>query len=146
MRKIAFMALLASMALMFSLPAQASDSVRLKVAMSGRQVVGGGDPDGAGGGRLVIYQSQGRVCYTFTVKRVYYAWSVQLHRATRGNDGPVVLELKWPGWDERWSACESGVSSSLLQELGQNPGDFYVDVHTCEHWFGAVRGQLAFVR
>jgi hypothetical protein len=146
LRRIGFIALLASMALMFSVPAHAADSVRLKLAMNGHQVVGGGDPDGAGAGRLVIYPSDGRVCYSFSAKRIYYAWSVQLHRGTRGNDGPVVLDLKWPGWDGRWSGCENGVSQALLEELAQNPRGFYVDVHTCEYWFGAIRGQLAVAR
>jgi hypothetical protein len=146
MRRIGLIALLASLVMVFALPAQASDSVRLKLAMNGRQVVGGGDSDGAGAGRMVLYPSQGRVCYSFTAKRIYYAWSVQLHRGTRGSDGPVVLELKWPGWDGRWSGCESGVSSSLIAELAENPSAFYVDVHTCEHWFGAIRGQLALIR
>ena len=82
----------------------------------------------------------------FTTRRIFYAWSVQLHRGTRGNDGPVLFDFRWPGWDNRWSDCASGLSSDLLRELVDDPRSFYVDVHTCEHWFGAIRGQLAHSR
>lgn len=142
-RKIGLMAVLASLALLIALPASAADPTSLRVAMNGRSVVGGGDPDGAGAGRLLVYPDEGRLCYRFTTRRIYYAWSVQLHQAARGNDGPVVLDFRWPGWDSRWSDCATNVSSDLLKALVDDPGAFYVDVHTCEHWFGAIRGQLA---
>jgi hypothetical protein len=141
LRKVGLMAVLASLAMLFALPAHAADPVSLRVAMSGRHVIGGGDPDGAGGGRLLVYPDEGRLCYRFTTARIYYAWSVQLHRGARGSDGPVVFDFRWPGWDSRWSDC-ANVSSELLRELVDDPGSFYVDVHTCEHWFGAIRGQV----
>lgn len=141
--KIGLMAVLASMAMVFALPAQAADPVALRVAMSGRHVVGGGDPDGAGGGRLLVYPDEGRLCYRFTTRRIYYAWSVQLHKGAKGTDGPVLFDFRWPGWDNRWSDCATNLSTEMLRELVENPASFYVDVHTCEHWFGAIRGQLA---
>jgi hypothetical protein len=145
-RRIGLMAVMASLALVVALPAQAADGVRLKVAMNGRQVVGGGDPDGAGGGRLVAYPHQGRLCYSFAAKRIYYAWSVQLVRGARGSNGWTMLELRYPGWDSSWSGCETNVDAGLLADLAQNPGGYYINVSTCEHWFGAIRGQLSFSR
>lgn len=142
-RRLGLVALLASLALVFALPAQAADPVGLRVHMTGRAVVGGGDPDGAGAARLLVYPDQGKLCYRFSTRRIYYAWSVQLHKGERGSDGPVLFDFRWPGWDSRWSDCATGLSSEMLRELVDNPGSFYVDVHTCEHWFGAIRGQLA---
>jgi len=143
LRKVGLVALLTSTALVFALPASAADPIGLRVAMSGRYVVGGGDPNGAGGGVFLVYPDEGKLCYRFTTRRIYYAWSVQLHRGTRGNDGPVLFDFRWPGWDNRWSDCASGLSTALLNELVNDPRSFYVDVHTCEHWFGAIRGQVA---
>lgn len=40
------------------------------------------------------------------------------------------------------SGCRAGVDRALLEDILQNPNDYYVNVHNATYQPGAVRGQL----
>ena len=59
-----------------------------------------------------------------------------------GVAGPIVVTLPTPGADGIADGCVSGLDSAILQEILDNPGGYYVNVHNGEFPDGAIRGQL----
>jgi hypothetical protein len=60
-----------------------------------------------------------------------------LHEGAAGNPGRPLIDL-----DVEDDSCRS-VDSSTLQDIVDNPSNYYVDVLTRNYNHGAVRGQLA---
>src|SRR5687767_4588614 len=123
--------------------ASASDGGRpITVQMTGAaERPGPGDPDGSGTATFRVNAGQGEICYTLTVANIEPATAAHIHRAPPTSAGPVVVPLAAPT-----SGTSSGcapVTRALAQELIQNPGAFYVNVHNTPFPGGAVRGQLS---
>lgn len=70
-----------------------------------------------------------------------------IHEAGAGANGPVIVNLIGLG-GTFVNGTMSGtfpIAADVAQRMLQNPGGFYVNVHTQEFPGGAVRGQLAYV-
>ena len=102
---------------------------------------GPGDPDGTGTATFRVNAGQGQVCYTLTVSNIEPATAAHIHRAPPTSAGPIVVHLNAPT-DGSSEGCAT-VTRALAQELIQNPGAFYVNVHNTPFPGGAVRGQLS---
>lgn len=70
-----------------------------------------------------------------------------IHEAPAGVNGPVVINLIGLGgtFVNGTMTGTFPVSAAVAERMLQNPGNFYVNVHTTALPGGAVRGQLAYV-
>jgi hypothetical protein len=98
---------------------------------------GPGDPDGTGSASLQLNQGQNRVCFTLDWQNIGPPTAAHIHKAPPGVAGPIVV-----GLGPVRSGCVSDVDAALIKDIRQNPGDYYVNIHTQEFPGGAIRGQL----
>lgn len=107
-----------------------------------------GGQEGASGSSFVALTAiPGVLCYDVAIHRLEgEPTAMHVHEAPRGEDGPPRITLPVPytedvrGSDDR---CIDGIEPDLLQDIEDDPGSFYVNVHTEEQPDGAIRGQLA---
>ena len=109
--------------------------------LTGAQEPGGGDVDGAGRAEISISDNFGQICYDLNdVKGIGPITAAHIHRGAPGVNGPPVFTLK-PANEGGYKGCSDG--AELTQDrIENNPGAFYVNVHTAEFPNGAIRGQL----
>jgi hypothetical protein len=113
----------------------------LATAMTGaKEVPGPGDPDGSGAAALVVNANRGRICYLLAVKDITPATMAHIHVGGPTIAGPVVVPLAPP--TNGFSARCMPVDKALAQQIVDDPGNYYVNVHTSDFPAGAVRGQL----
>ncbi len=118
-----------------------SSTASLGAVLTGdTEVPNPGDPDGRGTAVVKIDASRGQICYVLTVRRIETATLAHIHRGPEGVAGPVVVHFQPP--TPKSGACLSGLDHELLQEIIDNPSEFYVNVHNPSFPSGAVRGQL----
>lgn len=107
----------------------------------GQEVPGPGDPDGRGETVVKLDYQDGKVCVNIQTKDIATATAAHIHKALRGQAGPVVVGLPTP--DEKgkvWGCVDA--DRELIKNIGEHPEEYYVNVHTGEYPDGAVRGQL----
>lgn len=68
--------------------------------------------------------------------------AAHVHRGTAAEAGPVVVPLTPPGPDGNVFSCVFDVDPALVEEIFEDPGGFYVNLHTDDFPEGAARGQL----
>ena len=105
------------------------------------EIPGPGDPDGAGIATLDWDSEDEQFCYALAIDDIDPATAAHVHRGAAGEAGPPVITLETPGADGGSDGCVE-VTPSLRREIRENPGGFYVNVHSEPHPAGAVRGQL----
>jgi len=67
-----------------------------------------------------------------------------IHIGAAGVAGDVVVPLDVDGFDGTSDGCiEPMEDAAILQDIVDDPGSYYVNVHTADYPPGAVRGQLA---
>jgi hypothetical protein len=106
---------------------------------------GAGDPDGFGSATGIFAGRQ--LCFAFTVRGLAAPQAAHIHRGTRSENGPVVIELRAPeeGDPGTVSGCVN-VRSSLARQVLRRPANYYWNVHTERYPAGAIRGQVATAR
>lgn len=137
-----FKAIVAS-AVLVSVNAHADDDAgaRFTATLDGAsEVPGPGDPDGIGTATVRVNPGREQLCYSITVTGISPATLAHIHEAPAGAAGPVVVGLAAPTSGTS-QGCVS-ITRDLAKEIIQNPGDYYVNVHSAEFRPGAVRGQL----
>ena len=103
-----------------------------------------GDLNGSGTASVIV-PGAGQLCFSITVQGIGKPSAAHIHQADAGRNGPIVVPLvPIPGTGNPGtsSGCMSGIAAALLTDIRNNPGKFYVNVHTTEFPLGAVRGQL----
>ena len=70
-----------------------------------------------------------------------------IHENARGANGPIVVDIIGLGgtFNNGTMTGTFPIGAAVAQRMLENPGNFYVNVHTQQFPGGAVRGQLAFV-
>ena len=106
------------------------------------EVPGPGDPDGSGTATIRLRPEQREVCFDLTVSNIGPATAAHIHEGAEGVAGPVVVPLDPAPTGGSSSGCISDVDTALIQNIVQNPGQYYVNVHNEEFPDGAIRGQL----
>ncbi|HYE27834.1 MAG TPA: CHRD domain-containing protein [Allosphingosinicella sp.] len=101
---------------------------------------GPGDPDGSGKAAIAINDSTNSVCTDLEVRDIGAVAGAHIHRGGPGTSGPPVITLDAPD-DNDSDDCDT-VDDALVDEIRNNPGGFYVNVHTAEYPNGAIRGQI----
>lgn len=108
----------------------------------GQEAPNPGDPDGRGIAVVHLNRNdENKVCTFLKVKGIAKSTAAHIHKAPRGQAGPVVLPIPAPDDRGKASGCVD-VSRELIKEIAEYPDQFYVNVHTGEYPDGAVRGQL----
>jgi hypothetical protein len=105
----------------------------------GAEVPGPGDADGSGTANLTLNHGQGQVCYDITVKDIQTPTAAHIHVGALGKSGGVKVPLT--ANNGTWKGCVNA-DKSLIKDLMDNPGNYYVNVHNAEFPNGAIRGQL----
>ena len=120
----------------------AEGGLDLKVTLAGESVVPGpGDGDMSGSGTIRISPEEGQVCPDInTPMPDTDITGAHIHRGGAGTNGPEAVSLEAdPG--EVKDDCVTA-DTAVLNEIEEQPANFYVDVHTQEFPDGAIRGQL----
>ncbi|HET6569409.1 MAG TPA: CHRD domain-containing protein [Rhodothermales bacterium] len=104
------------------------------------EVPGPADPDGSGSATVSLDEEDGEVCYDIDVENIGDPVAAHIHTGAAGVSGPPVVTF--PVADEGLDSCVSGVDQSVVQDIANNPANYYVNVHTAEFPSGAIRGQL----
>ncbi len=115
----------------------------ITVNLSGaNEVPGPGDDDGSGTATVYLRTDSAEVCVDLSVQNITLpASAAHIHQGTADEAGPPIITLNAPGEDGFSSTCMV-VDETLMQDLVNNPGNYYVNIHTDEFPDGAVRGQL----
>lgn len=123
------------------------------VQLTGREVPGGGDPDGHGYARLDLDPEHETACFVTTWRKVDGAvTALHLHAAHRGSEGPHWIDL----FDDRHlDGARNTVSGCVhvegsprmsprdkIQAVIHDPSGYYLNLHSTEFGDGAIRGQL----
>lgn len=103
---------------------------------------GAGDPDGRGLASLVVQAREGRVCAALSTDSIGKAVAAHIHRGAAGVAGPIVVPLPLPAADSAFVDQCVTADQAVLRDIAQNPGNYYVNIHSSEFPGGAVRGQL----
>ena len=113
----------------------------LFATLNGAREPSGGDTNGRGAFSATF--DGGKLCFGLTVANIQKPLAAHIHRGAVGKDGDVVHSLKQPtsGDPGSSSACAT-IESALAKQIRNNPGGFYVNVHTQAFPGGAIRGQL----
>jgi hypothetical protein len=99
-----------------------------------------GPAGGTGTAQVTIDQVTNQVCYTLTWSpQVGTPTAAHLHLGPKGTAGPIVVKFNVPAQPSGCVAPEAGTS---LANIAQNPGNYYVNVHSAAYPNGAIRGQL----
>jgi hypothetical protein len=111
------------------------------------EVPGPGDPDASGVASLRLNQGAGTVCFDVSWENVDgVVFASHIHEAPAGVAGAIVVPLfegSFAGTDAV-SGCITGVDTGLIKDIRQNPGEYYVNVHSLPDFGpGAIRGQLS---
>lgn len=106
------------------------------------EVPGPGDPDGFGFARIVINPQFGSVCWRMSVAGIDAPTAAHIHAGAFGSAGPVVVPLMPVDPSGLWNGC-AAVDPATATAIAENPGGYYVNVHTGAYPAGALRGQLA---
>jgi hypothetical protein len=100
-----------------------------------------GDPDGFGFAELTIEPGSGMVCASIAVEDIEEPVAAHIHSGTEGVAGDIVVTLPTPIGGEV-DECVEGLDEATLQAIVDDPGAYYVNVHTTDFQAGAIRGQL----
>ena len=131
-------------ALGLSLPALAQEGGRpLSAHLTGAaEKPTAGDPDGMGHATFRVNVGQKQVCYEIMVEKISPAGAAHIHKGGPEEAGPPVVMLKPPGADGKIKDCATA-DEAVVKDILQNPGNYYVNVHTADFRPGAIRGQLS---
>ena len=141
------------MLLWAAIPAGADTEVKLTTTLTAVDPVTGvvtGDPDGRGTAEFTFDTEQGTVCYELEVEGISEPvepapglGSAHIHfLATGGIAVDLEADFEPDKSDEfKASGCVE-VDSALLQDILENPDQFYVNIHNVEFPGGALSGLL----
>ena len=99
-----------------------------------------GDPDGWGKARISIDDAANRICTDLEVRDIATVTAAHIHRGSVGQVGDPVVNLDPPDDDDS-DDCDT-LDDALIDSIRNNPGAFYVNVHTPDYPNGALRGQI----
>ena len=99
-----------------------------------------GDRNGVGWA-VVALARRNTVCWSVMTANINAPVAAHIHRGRAGTNGPVVVPFESEE-DGIFQGCANDVDATLIAQIRNNPGNFYVNVHTADFPGGAVRGQL----
>jgi CHRD domain len=123
-----------------------TENGHFSVQLSGRDVPGGGDPDGQGSSTLDLDPREEKACFTISWSRLDgEVTAFHLHAAARGSEGPHWIDFfndqRFPGAQNNTSNCVPAPRDKINAVINR-PADYYLNVHSTAFVKGAIRGQL----
>ena len=126
---------------------------QLTARLSGANEVPPADPNGRG--LAFVRTGRQRVCFAVGWTGITPPIFAHIHSGVAGTNGPVVV-LFWdvpelvatgppaelPATVSAAAGCVDDQDAAVLRDIRQQPGAYYVNVHTREFPGGAIRGQL----
>jgi hypothetical protein len=129
-----------------SVDAQGGGDRALFAVMTGAKEVdstGAHNGDRNGRGSFSATLDGRTLCYGLQTKNIDNPVAAHIHRGGKTVAGPVVQPLVFPTTGDPGSSTECvRMSRSLARGIANNPGRYYVNVHTAALPNGAIRGQL----
>jgi hypothetical protein len=108
----------------------------IQAALDGPSVLSGGDANGSGDFSAVINDESNSLCYSLSANNIGAAGVAHIHEGAAGAPGRPVIDLAVTS-----GSCIS-VNHGLLEDIKNNPSDYYVDVVHASTDTDAIRGQL----
>jgi hypothetical protein len=118
----------------------------ISISLTGaEEVPGPGDEDASGAATVYLRQNTNEVCVDISIDggMTLPATAAHIHIGAAGVAGPPVVTLTAPSESGLSTTCVT-VDATLMQELVNNPSNYYVNVHNADFPDGAVRGQMTF--
>ena len=103
------------------------------------KLTGAGGASGTASIRVNVGQNQ--VCWDLTTKGLTDVTAAHIHKGAAGANGPPVVPFTAVDATGTSKGCGTA-TAELAKDLIQNPGNYYVNVHTKAAPAGAIRGQL----
>jgi hypothetical protein len=100
-----------------------------------------GDPNGIGRANLKSADEAGRICFRIRYRRIKRATGGHIHEGGAGESGPIVVTLFGRRKASPVEGCRT-VNGSLIQDIQDNPQNYYVQLHNRPYPDGALRGQI----
>ncbi|GAB6178747.1 hypothetical protein JCM14036_00660 [Desulfotomaculum defluvii] len=93
---------------------------------------------------ITLNEAQGEVCWELSVFNLSSnPTGAHIHRAPVGLNGPIVVPLSFEPNETTWTSSGCNLASQeLVNDIINNPEEFYVNVHTQNFPGGEIRGQL----
>lgn len=101
-----------------------------------------GDTDGSGFAIVRFDTDNTTIRYSLLVRDIAPPTAAHIHRGAPDVAGPVVVNFN-PTFVNGTASGAVVAGQAIISEILNNPGGFYVNVHTADFPAGAVRGQLA---
>lgn len=121
------------------------DPNKLRAGLNGvKEVPDDGDPNGSGTALVTLKGATKRVCFNLSYEKIGKPLAGHIHRGGRRVAGPIVVSL-FEGSRAGGSpitGCAKDVANSTINQIRNNPGGFYVNLHNSVFPAGAIRGQL----
>jgi hypothetical protein len=96
--------------------------------------------DGSGEATVEINSDQNEVCYEITLQNVEGVIAAHIHEGDEGEAGDVVVDLQYTG--DEGETCIQDLDEGDLEDISEEPSDYYLNVHSEEYPDGAARAQL----
>jgi hypothetical protein len=114
--------------------------------LTGSVEVPAGDPSGSGTALIRLNVAEGLVCFKLTATGVDPLTAAHIHHGAVGVAGPVVVPLIPPSPTTGTSKGCVSADPALIQDILNNPSQYYVNVHNAKFPAGALRGQLSLLK
>lgn len=117
---------------------------RLAELTGAAEVPGPGETEGGGFAVVIGSDDPAEICYFYEFGLPEPLEAAHIHEGAPDEAGPIVhpLQLPRPEGSTEITACDQGVDEALVADIRDNPGDYYVNLHTATFPDGAIRGQL----
>jgi len=112
------------------------------VRLHGSEVPGPAAEGAVGAAVVALVRERNEVCVEIDVRDLDQPTAAHIHQAEPGTTGDVVLALKAPRTGEDSVDACVHAAPEVLRRLGDDPSQFYLDVHSTGFPEGALRGQL----
>lgn len=121
--------------------ALAADGTKLMAMMNGaNEKPTAGDPKATGTASVTVDGTQ--VCYDLSVKDLAQPTMAHIHKGGPDVAGGVAVALTPPDANGHSKGCATA-DAAVAKDIADNPGGYYVNVHSATFKAGAIRGQLA---
>jgi len=97
------------------------------------------DPKATGTASVTVNGTQ--VCYELKVKDLAGATMAHIHKGGPDVAGGVAVPLTPPDASGASKGCATA-DAAVAKDIADNPGNYYVNVHSATYKAGAIRGQL----
>jgi hypothetical protein len=101
------------------------------------------DPgDDNGRGNAKVHLKDGEICFTLSWQDIEAPAAAHIHEGDEETAGPVVVTLFDGAADGSSVEDCTDAEGGLIEDIRDNPADYYVNIHNADFPAGAIRGQL----